>query len=65
MEVFIENTPPYFEDWDDLMPIILMRGFEEQAEFTLPEPYDDDFDSIHIKVSLGSIKSFTTWKASS
>ena len=47
------------------MPIILMRGFEEQAEFTLPEPYDDDFDSIHIKVSLGSMKSFTTWKASS
>ena len=64
-EIFKENTPPYFEDWDDLMPIILMKGIDEYAEFTLPDPYDDDFDSIHIKVNLGSLKPFTTWHASS
>ena len=47
------------------MPIELVKGSEERVKFTLPDPQDDDFDSIHIKVSLGSIEKFTEWQASS
>ena len=48
----IENTAPYFEEWDDLMPIELTLGDDEQFVFKLPEVFDDDFDSITIKVKL-------------
>ena len=47
------------------MPIKLVRGSEEKVKFTLPDPQDDDFDSIHIKISLDSMEQFTEWDASS
>ena len=47
------------------MPIQLVSGSEEKVKFTLPDPQDDDFDSIHIRVYIDGMEQFTEWDASS